>query len=161
MNGITRHIDKFGAFASALCAVHCAAVGLAMAVLPVLGLTFLADPRTEAVFIGTAVVLGVWAIVAGYRRHRNRWPAVLFLAGLVLVAASHLGHGHAHGVASAAHVHGPGCVHREPWAAALAVLGGLTLVAFHVVNHRLGHHACACIVCTASEPDATPAPRRG
>jgi hypothetical protein len=51
---LTRLADRFGATASFLCAIHCAALPLVIAALPALGLGFLADHRFERTFIAPA-----------------------------------------------------------------------------------------------------------
>jgi hypothetical protein len=128
-----RFADRFGATASFLCAVHCAALPLVLAALPALGLSFLADHRFERAFIAFASVLALTTLVIGFRRHQRFsafWflaPGICFLvAGIIvdfdngsilhavlvaiggtLVACAHLTNLRlAHG-----HVHGPACYH--------------------------------------------------
>ncbi|MEO7072934.1 MAG: MerC domain-containing protein, partial [Rhodanobacter sp.] len=50
--------DRVGATASFLCAVHCAALPFVLALLPFVGLGFLADHRFERGFVLFACVLG-------------------------------------------------------------------------------------------------------
>ncbi|MBS1714861.1 MAG: MerC domain-containing protein [Armatimonadetes bacterium] len=143
-------VDKWGAFASGLCAVHCLLVGVAFGLLPVLGLEFMASHEAEIGFFSAAILFGFWAIASGRRKHGSWLPAKVFAAGLALVAVSHfvIGHpdGHGHGLHSAVGLQLP-----ESFGAvgtAMAVAGGLTLVAFHFVNHRLANKAtCGCPVC--------------
>jgi len=77
--------DRLGATASFLCAVHCAVLPFVLALLPALGLGFLADHRFERGFIAFATVLALWSIGSGYRRHRRRQAVLLLLPGLVLL----------------------------------------------------------------------------
>src|SRR6188768_3601535 len=77
--------DRLGATASFLCAIHCAALPFVIALLPLVGLSFLADHRFEAGFVGFACVLASFALVSGYRRHRRRLPLMLAAPGLLLL----------------------------------------------------------------------------
>lgn len=128
--------DKMGGVASFLCAVHCALSGLAVSVLPLIGLSFLHEPWVEVTFYGTAVLLGVWAAVRGWRLHKSVWPAVCFAFGLGLVAYAHWGMPHEEGSPLEAVGHG------------LSAIGGIVLVGFHILNARLTKsHACSCRSC--------------
>jgi hypothetical protein len=129
-------LDKVGAWASALCAVHCALTGVALGLLSVVGLGFLGSHVAEGVFISVAVVLGTVAIVHGLRKHGSIVPALIFVLGLGFITVSHF----------AFHHHGP-------MGTLFSVLGGLSLVAFHIVNLRM-HSGCACDSCGhVSEPE--------
>ena len=126
-----RLADRFGATASFLCAVHCALLPLVIAVLPALGLGFLADHRFERAFIAFASVLALTTLWFGFRRHQ-RFRAFWFLApGIALLVAGILVDGDA-----------------TPLAHALLVASGGCLVALaHLTNLRLGHrhvHGPAC-----------------
>jgi len=77
--------DRLGATASFLCAVHCAALPFVLALLPALGLGFLADHRFERGFIAFATVLALWSIGSSSRRHRQPRAWLLLLPGLVLL----------------------------------------------------------------------------
>ena len=114
--------DRLGATASLLCAVHCAALPFLLALLPALGLGFLADHRFEHWFIACASVLAVASIVSAYRRHRVARPLMFLFPGLLLlwlggfvveVDVSAIGH------------------------ATLVVLGGSCVALAHIVNLRL------------------------
>lgn len=79
--------DRFGATASFVCALHCAALPLLLAVLPALGLGFLANHSFERGFIAFASVLALASLAFGFRRHR-RFRAFWFLVpGVVLLIA--------------------------------------------------------------------------
>ncbi|HRK20298.1 MAG TPA: MerC domain-containing protein [Fimbriimonadaceae bacterium] len=126
-------IDKIGACASAICAVHCALTGAALGLLSVAGLSFLREPWVEALFLLSTVVLGAWAMRHGLRRHGSWIPAAFFIAGLGLVVAKHFLLGD----------------HEESavgiWT---SLLGAGLLVTFFVLNARLPHKACGCFVRT-------------
>jgi|GEM_PF-3529612 len=126
--------DFFGAIASSACAVHCVLNGIVFGIL-VPTSTLISDPRLELGFFVVAVLLGGWAAIRGFSKHRNPWLSLLFIAGLVMIGGKHfqspseLAHAHSH-----AHSHSAGA---WIWSAA----GGVLLVVFHVLNSRWVHFA--------------------
>ena len=81
---VSRFADRFGATASFLCAVHCALLPLVIAVLPAIGLGFLANHRFERGFITFASALALTTLVVGFRRH-HRFRAFWFLVPGILL----------------------------------------------------------------------------
>ena len=126
-----RLADRFGATASFLCAVHCALLPLVIAVLPALGLSFLANHRFERGFIAFASVLAATTLIVGFRRH-HRFRAFWFLApGIALLFA-----GIVVDFEENATLH-----------AILVSIGGTLVTLAHLTNLRLGHghvHDAAC-----------------
>jgi len=120
---ITRVADRVGATASFLCAVHCALLPLLVAVLPAIGLGFLADHGFERGFVVFAVILAFSTMIAGFRRHhhlRAFWfliPGVLLLLTGVVIDPDHAGSLHA----------------------VLLASGGTLVALAHLINLRLGH----------------------
>src|SRR5438045_3666118 len=84
-------LDRFGAAASTACAVHCAAIPIAIS-LSAGGVVSLLDNRSvEWGLVLLAAVLGTVSAWRGYRRHGNRTVAVvLAAAALGLVLATYL-----------------------------------------------------------------------
>jgi hypothetical protein len=121
--------ERVGAWASAICAVHCALTGIALGLLSVAGFGFMNSPWVEMLFLGIAISIGSWALYHGHKRHKSMVPSIIFVSGLALIGASHFifEHGSLGGTVT-------------------AVLGGFTLVAFNLVNQRLGGH-CGCDDC--------------
>ncbi|HET7301433.1 MAG TPA: MerC domain-containing protein [Oleiagrimonas sp.] len=121
--------DRIGATASFLCAVHCAVLPFVLALLPLLGLEFLAGHVFERVFVLCAAALASVVLVAGYRRHLRRLPLMLAAPGLLLLVA---------GV----------CVDLDKALLEHAVMvttGGTLLACAHLVNLRFSRtwrHAC-------------------
>jgi len=129
--------DRVGATASFLCAIHCALLPFVLALLPLLGLEFLADHRFERVFVLCACVLASFVLVRGYRRHRQSLPlrlaapalallllgvlyidgsllilhSVLVTCGGLLLAAAHFVNLRLDSRNGSAHMHGPQCAH--------------------------------------------------
>lgn len=79
--------DRAGATASLLCAVHCAALPFVLALLPLLGLGFLAGHAFERGFVLFAATLAGVALLRGYRSHRRVLPLAMAMPGLVLLVA--------------------------------------------------------------------------
>lgn len=122
--------DRVGATASFLCALHCAALPFVLALLPALGLSFLADHTFERWFIAFATVLALTMLVRGYRRHGGPQALFLLAPGLVLLWL------------------GGYVVHLEtiPWLHAVLVsLGGSSVAFAHIINLRLSNlHRYCC-----------------
>ena len=134
------NLDKVGAYASAICAVHCLLTGVALSLLSVAGLGFIGSVPAEIGFISVAVFVGSWAIVHGIRKHHSYLPALIFVLGLTFIALSHFAFPHHHSVSEPASLGSTVC----------AVLGGLSLVSFHLVNLRL-QKGCECGHCIHKE----------
>jgi len=120
-------IDTWGATASLLCAIHCALVPLILSFGMLTGVSFLADPLWDMVFIGIALALASISLYNGYRKHHGRlYPITLALFGFLSIALGHL------------------ILHDWLFGHALSVLGGLLVAAAHLSNYR----ACnACRIC--------------
>lgn len=112
--------DRLGATASFLCAIHCAALPFVLALLPMLGLEFLADHRFERGFVMFASALAMLSLVGGFRRHRRPMSLMLALPGLVLLL---LGVTLAEDYSVALH-------------SVMVTCGGLLVAAAHFVNLR-------------------------
>jgi hypothetical protein len=121
--------DRVGAVASFLCAVHCAALPFFIAVLPALGLSFLADHRFERIFIAFASCLALAALIRGYRRHRVARPLYFVMPGLALLWIG----------AWVFDAEGTLVLH-----ATLVALGGCCVAYSHVLNLRMSHSVSGC-----------------
>ncbi len=124
--------DRIGATASFLCAIHCAALPFVLALLPLLGLGFLADHRFERGFVLFASALALFSLVTSYRHHHRPLPLMLGMPGLILLI---VGVTFADGYSLALH-------------SVLVTCGGLLVAAAHFVNlrtHRAVHvHGPSC-----------------
>ncbi|WP_114238405.1 MerC domain-containing protein [Dyella sp. C9] len=124
--------DRVGATASFLCAIHCAALPFVLALLPVLGLGFLAGHAFERGFVMFASALALFALISGYRHHHQPLPLLLALPGLALLI---LGVTFAENYSIALH-------------SVLVTCGGLLVASAHFVNlrkHRALHvHGPQC-----------------
>ncbi len=125
------NLDKIGAYASAICAVHCLLTGVALGLLSVVGLDFIGSTTSEVVFLSVAGVVGTTAVVHGIRKHGSFVPSLFFVGAIVCIVMSHFVFGHDH---------------INPVGTVFAVAGGLAMVAFHLLNQRFHHH-CDCRRC--------------
>ena len=123
-------VDRVGATASMLCAVHCALLPFVLALLPLIGLEFLAGHTFERIFVGCAAMLACASLVTAYRRHRRPHALFLMVPGIALLCLGIL-------VNLDVHV----LVHT-----ACVVTGGVLVASAHVVNlvlaHRHQHATC-------------------
>ncbi|MEM9192365.1 MAG: MerC domain-containing protein [Myxococcota bacterium] len=160
----SERVDRIGAVASSMCAVHCALVAMVPAVFGALGLGFLLGQGAEWVFTLIAIAFAAGATVIGWRRHRSRKVVALLAIGIVGLLASrglemgssHEGH-HAHDAHHGEHAEAHGghadrdhaeahddaagsapahndIVHSA--GAGLGILSGLLLLVGHIWNLR-------------------------
>lgn len=127
-------LDKAGATASLVCAVHCVALPLAIALLPALGLAWLDNPWIDRSFLVAAVLFAVLAHPKGYVQHKRCVPASLALLGIVgiILAISVWERVEAHHYAIAA--------------------GGLLVAGSHWLNRHYCHQAC-CDGCRTNKQE--------
>jgi MerC mercury resistance protein len=123
--------DRLGAVASFLCALHCAALPFVFALLPALGLGFLADHGFERGFIICASLLALATLIYGYRRHHARRAFFFLLPGLSLLWIGGF----------VFDLHGG-----VGWHSLMVALGGSGVALAHLTNLRLvhGHEHGAC-----------------
>lgn len=128
---LTRTADRIGMTGSMLCALHCAAIPLVIAMVPGVGLGLFASEGLEAGFVVFATVLALASLWMGFKRHRSFRGWLFLVPGLAAVWAAML--------------YPP--LHQSvvPHAVTMAVGGTLIAVA-HVLNLRLthGHVQDAC-----------------
>jgi len=115
-------LDRLGAAGSLLCALHCALLPLAIAVLPALGIALWSSEAFELGFVVFATLLGVVTLVLGYRRHRVGRALALLLPGLAVLWLGLL----------AAPLHTQTIAH-----AVTMTLGGTLVGVAHLTNLRL------------------------
>lgn len=83
--------DWVGMVASIGCAIHCAAMPLVIAYLPMLGLSWLADEGFHQWMALFCFGLAVMAFVPGWRKHRSFMPMFLGGAGVLLLTTAAFG----------------------------------------------------------------------
>lgn len=115
---LTTNLDRIGMTASTFCAIHCAVVPFLISVLPLWGLSFLADEWIEICMIILSVAIGIWSLGLSWLRHRKIAALLIFACGFFLIVLAHL---FEHG--STAHF--------------LLPLGGLAVASAHYINWKL------------------------
>jgi hypothetical protein len=78
-------VDRVGATASLLCAIHCVLLPFVLTLLPLVGLEFLAGHTFERVFVTCAALLASVSILVAYRRHRQPQALFLMVPGIALL----------------------------------------------------------------------------
>ena len=127
-----RLLDRIGATGLIVCAIHCALLPIAIAVLPSLGIAVWLGDGFEQAFVLFATLLGLFSVVWGYRRHGAIRALGLLVPGLAALWA---------GVLYAPLHHA-----LVPHAVAMT-LGGTLVGLAHVANLRLNHghvHDASC-----------------
>ena len=83
-------LDRIGITATSLCALHCIFLPILLPVLPLLGLSFLADHAWEHVFLLLTAALGTMALFSGFKRYHNRlYPFYLLYLGVAIYWIKH------------------------------------------------------------------------
>ena len=76
-------VDRFGAVASSLCALHCALCAFLPVIFAVLGLGFLLTHEAEWLLNIIAILFGSWALGLAWRTHRSGRVVGLLLVGIL------------------------------------------------------------------------------
>ncbi|MBE7438140.1 MAG: MerC domain-containing protein [Spirochaetales bacterium] len=113
--------DILGAFASFLCALHCALFPILLTLLPLLGLHLLLSRSFELGMLLTAGGIAAWSAFRGFRLHGRPLTMLLFACGILLLMLGFF------------------FQHDEP-VHSLSALGGFLLVIAHVQNNRQCRH---------------------
>ena len=71
-------LDRIGITATSLCALHCILLPILLPILPLMGLSFLADHTWEHIFLMMTAVLGTVALFSGFKRYHKRLYPFLF-----------------------------------------------------------------------------------
>ncbi len=105
------NLDKVGAVASTLCAIHCAVCALLPAAFGALGVGFLLGQEAEWIFTLIAVAFAGAALFFGWRKHRSNAVMAVLVLGIVGLLASRViegagGHDHHHHGAHGEEGHG-------------------------------------------------------
>ncbi|WP_428385586.1 MerC domain-containing protein [Nevskia ramosa] len=121
-----RGLDALAMLLSGLCLIHCLALPLLVAALPLAASSLVADERFHQWLLLGAVPTSVIALGWGWRRHRDNLVAWLGVIGLILMVFA------AFGIqAELIDAHGE---------RVLTVIGAVMLAVAHLRNYQLRHH---------------------
>ena len=121
-------LDRAGATASFLCAIHCALMPFVITMLPLLGLSFLASEPVEWTLLLSSATLGTLSLCAGFREHGSRRVFAILGIALALLVAGRIFHEH----------------HLGCWGPVFMVLGGFTMMGAHLFNQSLCRSCRKC-----------------
>lgn len=117
-------LDRAGATASLLCAIHCLLAPVLAATAAAGALIFF-HRELETFFVLSSLAVGAWSLGWGYLHHKKALvPALYLVAATAFLVAIVPGHGVAHGGVELAGM----------------VAGGLALAAGHLLNRRYLTH---------------------
>lgn len=118
---VSRHFDRIAIGLSAVCLVHCLAVPIVIAVLPVAAISFGESQHFHGLMLWLVVPTSVAGFGLGYRLHRRAGLVVAGAAGVAVLAAAAV-YGHT--------------AWSESFEVAVSVAGSLLLGAAHWLNFR-------------------------
>lgn len=121
-------LDALAILLSGLCLLHCLALPVVVAALPLAASSLFADERFHQWLLLGAVPTSIFALGWGWRRHRDRPVALLGAAGMLLMIVAAVGV--ASGWIEAAGERG------------LTIVGAVLLALAHARNYRLRDHVC-------------------
>ncbi|WP_126972122.1 MerC domain-containing protein [Gynurincola endophyticus] len=85
--------DALGIATSVACAIHCAVLPLVATSLPLFGINILNNEMFEYLMILLALVVGIWSLWHGFRKHHHSlFPILLFIAGFILLISKQIWH---------------------------------------------------------------------
>lgn len=85
--------DALGIAASLACAIHCALLPLILTSLPLFGTNIINNAAFEYGMIALALVVGVYSLWHGFKRHHHRYsPLLLFGSGMALLFLKQMFH---------------------------------------------------------------------
>jgi uncharacterized membrane protein YfcA len=101
---------------------------LLIGLLPLVGLSFLAEKQTEIMLVGLSIGIGISSLISSYARKHRQWrPLLLFAFGAVLIIAVKLF------AEEGSHLEAP-----------TMVLGALLIACAHMINRRLCRGCATC-----------------
>jgi len=117
----SRYFDRIAIALSAICIVHCLAVTLLMALLPIAAIAVGADGHFHTLMLGLVIPSSVIGFYLGHRQHAKIGIGLVGLIGMVVLATAAIwGHGNWSG-----------------WVeSSVSVLGSLILASAHWVNFQ-------------------------
>jgi peptidoglycan/LPS O-acetylase OafA/YrhL len=136
-SGWTEAVDRIGIFVSAACLLHCLATPIVLSLLAVYAHFLPSEERTHRILALFITILGVTALLTGYRRHKRPSVLVLMTAGLLFILA-----GAFFGDRLPSH-----------WdEVAITLAGSSCLIAAHRINHTFCRSCAECCHDSEEQP---------
>jgi uncharacterized membrane protein YfcA len=130
-------LDRIGVFASMACFLHCLAMPIVLSLLTVYAHFLPSEERTHRILAVFITVIGVLALLTGYRKHGRYSVLILMSCGLLLVCS-----GAFFGDRLPSH-----------WMEVLITLAGSScLILAHRINHTFCRSCTECCVSDEEEP---------
>lgn len=127
-------IDRIGATGSFLCAIHCLAAPLVLALIPTLGAAAWFGDRVEIGFVLFVSVVGLLSTLSSWRRHRRHHIPATMVLGIAVLWAGILV---------------PRLHHQLIWHVLAMGTGGLLVASAHLANLRASRRHDAGLCCAA------------
>jgi len=84
----SRYLDRIAISLSAICIVHCLAVPLIVAVLPIAALGLGGESHFHALMLWLVVPISVFGLIMGYRIHERATVVALGILGMIVVSVA-------------------------------------------------------------------------
>ena len=117
------NLDFLGFTASLLCAIHCAALPLILALTATTGSSFIENEAIEIGVIALSIIIAGAAVFKGYFKHKQTKPIYYIIFGFVFLIAGHAFHSLAIEVI-------------------FISIGAILIASAHVTNWKLSNKAC-------------------
>lgn len=82
-------VNSLGGWAAFICGIHCMAMPVLVAILPLAGLGFLMSEWLEVLLLASATGLSTLSLCWGFRQHRKLHPVWFLVAGIAWFAIGH------------------------------------------------------------------------
>ncbi|WP_103075025.1 MerC family mercury resistance protein [Solilutibacter silvestris] len=127
-------VDRIGATGSFLCAIHCLAAPLVLALIPTLGAAAWFGERVEIGFVLFVTTVGLLSTVSAWIRHQQHHiPAIMALGIAILWAGILI----------------PRLHHQLTWHVLAMGAGGLLVASAHLANLRASRRHDSGLCCAA------------
>lgn len=124
--------DGLGMTASSMCIAHCVLMPLAIALLPAVGLSFLAGEEIHRFLVLGMIGIAALSFGLGYPMHHRKPVLGLMATGLGLLLLAVFSDGHL----------------SEIWETGFTIVGGMVMVSAHWLNRSFCR---SCVVCAVEE----------
>ncbi len=121
-------LDKLGVWITSLCALHCLALPILIAITPIIASTFFAAEWFERTILSFSILIGFVALFIGFHKyHRQLYPLYSLALGAIIYWNKH--------------------AFGEAYEPITIALGALFIIGAHVLNLRLCKSCRKCKTC--------------